>query len=92
MARIRKLIELWKLLAHDRRGVSAIEYAIIIAGIGAFVTLAWTLTGTQLSNTFASISSGFSGNTASAADNADSGGASSDESANNDSDSDFDNG
>ena len=92
MARIRKLIGLWKLLARDRRGVTAIEYVIIIAGIGVFVVLAWTLTGTQLSNTFESISGGFGGSAASAADSADSGGASDGESSDNDSDSDFDNG
>ena len=92
MTTIQKLIGLCKLLARDRRGVSAIEYAIIMAGIGVFVVLAWTLTGTQLSNTFASISGGFSGNVASAADSADAGGASSNQSSNNDSDSDFDNG
>lgn len=92
MAKVRKLIGLWNLLARDRRGVSAIEYAIIIAGVGAFVVLAWTLTGSQLSNTFGSISGGFGGTAASAADSADSGGASEGGSSDNDSDSDFDNG
>jgi Flp pilus assembly pilin Flp len=89
MARLRKLIGLWKLLARDTRGVSAIEYAIIIAGVAAFVVLAWTLTGTQLTSTFQSIAGGFEGDVPSAADNADSGGASDNASTDNDSDSDF---
>lgn len=86
----RKLLGLWKLVARDTRGVSAIEYAIIITGIAVFVVLAWTLTGTQLSNTFGSIAGGFSGNVPSAADTADAGGASEGGSSDNDSDSDFD--
>ena len=42
-------------LLHDRRGVAAIEYALIAALIAVAAIAAFTLVGTRLSTTFSTI-------------------------------------
>lgn len=90
MEQFRKLIRLGKLLARDTRGVSAIEYVVIIAGVAVFVVLSWTLVGTQLGDRFTTLAGAISGSGTTAVDSADSGGATETASSANDDDSDFD--
>lgn len=90
MRKIRKLLALYKLALKDTRGVSAIEYTILLA-LGSFaLVIAWTNLGTSLTNVFTNVSSGFSGSTVVIADDGDSAGADETETSANDSDSDND--
>jgi len=90
MQKIRKLLSLYKLALKDTRGVSAVEYTVIIA-LGAFaLSFAWANTGTQLTNLFETVSSTISGSSVVVADEGDSAGADESASSDNDSDSDSD--
>jgi len=89
MQKIRKLLSLYKLALKDTRGVSAVEYTVILA-LGAFaLSFAWANTGTQLTNLFQTVSSTISGSSVVIADEGDSAGADETASSDNDSDSDF---
>ncbi|MFQ5763916.1 MAG: Flp family type IVb pilin [Rhodospirillales bacterium] len=90
MERFRKLMRLGKLLARDTRGVTAIEYVVIIAGVAVFVVISWTFLGTQLGDKFTTIAGALSGSGTTAVDSADTGGATETASSSNDNDSDFD--
>ena len=55
MTKIKRLSISW--LIEDRRGVTAIEYALIAALIAVAAIAAFTLVGTNLSNTFSYVAS-----------------------------------
>jgi len=89
MTKLRKMADLFRLVMRDTRGVSAVEYVVIIAGVAVFVTIAWTYSGTQLTSLFETAATGIRGEPT-AVDSSDSGGSTSTASADNDSDSDSD--
>lgn len=90
MKKIRRFIALWKLLSRNTRGVSAIEYVVIATGTAAFVVLAWTIAGGNISTMFTTVQTTISGTASTTGtDDADSGGSDQTASSDDDSDSDF---
>ncbi len=98
MQRLRRLANLLKRLARDKRGVSSLEYVTIGAGVAVFCIVAWTFLGDELSDMFTDISTGVtdSTETSDGSDSDDSDESSSDDDSdsdtNDDSDSDSDSG
>ncbi|HEC14718.1 MAG TPA: Flp family type IVb pilin, partial [Rhodospirillales bacterium] len=53
-------------LARDIKGVSAIEYAVILSGVAVTIVISLPLIGTDISNVFGSVKDGLSATSGSA--------------------------